>query len=135
MDAKKVNIKVIFAILALLIVGMYALIKIQLTDFVPEPRKAPIGSNIEISQLELQPDWKFTRGEYGNTFITGVVKNTGKAVSYAQITFTLLDKSNNQVGTALANINNLEANGKWKFRAICLNEDVSSAKLDKLAYR
>ncbi|MCB6475554.1 FxLYD domain-containing protein [Emergencia timonensis] len=54
--------------------------------------------------------------------ISGKVKNmTGKELSYAQIEFTIYDADGAQVGTALANINNLEKDGVWKFKAISLD--------------
>lgn len=75
-------------------------------------------------------DWEFARGEYGNVSIVGHVKNSsGKQYSYAQVTFNLYDKSGSQVGTALANINNLEAGGTWKFEAGVLQDSVKTAKL------
>ena len=48
-----------------------------------------------------------------------------------QVTYNLYDKDGVQLGTALANINNLEANGTWKFKAIGTGEgsQVASYKL------
>jgi hypothetical protein len=58
----------------------------------------------------------------GNDFsitITGTVENrSGRKLKYAQITFNLYDEEGAQVGTALANINNLEPGGTWKFKAV-----------------
>lgn len=58
--------------------------------------------------------------EYGMSYnIEGSIKNnTDKQYSYVQVTFNLYDSDGAQIGTALANINNLEANGLWKFKAI-----------------
>jgi len=51
--------------------------------------------------------------------ITGTVVNRrGKNLRYVQITYKLYDESGAQVGTALANINNLEPGGTWKFEAV-----------------
>lgn len=57
---------------------------------------------------------------YGISYtIEGSIKNnTNKQYSYVQVTFNLYDSEGAQIGTALANINNLEANGLWKFKAI-----------------
>ena len=71
-------------------------------------------------------DGKFTlvsdegnKDTYGYITITGEIKNnTNKLYTYAQVTFTLYDESGAQVGTAMDNINNFEANGTWKFKAI-----------------
>ncbi|WP_278308467.1 FxLYD domain-containing protein [Paraclostridium sordellii] len=64
--------------------------------------------------------------------MTGVIKNnSGRDCTYVQVTFNLYDTDGNQVGTALANINNLEKDGTWKFKAMGMNVDgqVSSYKL------
>ena len=70
---------------------------------------------------------------YGfSTYISGVVKNnTSKKYSYVQITFALFDKDGNKVGTALANVNSLDAGETWKFEAIAL-KDFSTYKLDEI---
>ncbi len=84
------------------------------------------------SDLELL-DWKITTGEYGNTTITGRVKNNkSRELSYAQIQFNLYDASGAQVGTAMANVNNLEPNGIWKFEAVCLEDNFKTAKFKEL---
>lgn len=68
-------------------------------------------------------------------YITGVVRNnSGKDCSYAQITYNLYDKDGNQVGTAMDNINNLEKDGTWKFKALAFaeNGDIASYKLAEI---
>jgi hypothetical protein len=50
--------------------------------------------------------------------ITGIVENRrGHTVKYAQISFNLYDADHAQIGSAFANINGLEAGGKWHFKA------------------
>lgn len=73
--------------------------------------------------------WDFTNdGTY--RYIEGIVQNKGtKKANYAQITFTLYDAQNNQVGTTLANTNNLEPNGTWKFKTMMIDGEVASAKI------
>lgn len=58
--------------------------------------------------------------QYGISYtIEGTIKNnTDKQYSYVQVTFNLYDANGAQIGTALDNINNLEANGLWKFKAL-----------------
>lgn len=83
--------------------------------------------------LELMED-KVERDEYGNRYIVGTVKNNrNRKYSYAQITFTLHDESGAQVGTALDNINNLEAGGVWRFKAVVLEDNASKYKLSELS--
>jgi hypothetical protein len=87
----------------------------------------------ETSGLELQKGWKFTTGKYGNSIITGTVKNnSSKTYSYAHITFGVYDKENAKIGTALANIDNLEANGSWKFEASVLQDNAYTVKLEEV---
>lgn len=69
------------------------------------------------------------------TYIKGVIKNnSGRDVSYAQITYTLYDKDGNQLGTAMDNINDLKKDGTWKFKAMGMNTDgeIASYELSEI---
>lgn len=70
--------------------------------------------------------------------ITGVAKNnTGKNLSYVQIEFSVYDSEGNNLGTAIANINNLGAGDTWRFEATLLgfpNTRPSSYKLAGVTY-
>ncbi|MGG7058277.1 FxLYD domain-containing protein [Clostridium nigeriense] len=69
------------------------------------------------------------------TYLKGVIKNnSGKDCSYVQVTFNLYDAEGNQIGTALDNINNLEADGTWKFKAMGIDVDgeIASYKLAEI---
>lgn len=58
----------------------------------------------------------------GMGYIEGEIKNnTDKNYSYVQVTFNLYDDSGAQTGTAMDNINNLEANGVWKYKAVAFS--------------
>ncbi|OUN85628.1 FxLYD domain-containing protein [[Collinsella] massiliensis] len=51
-------------------------------------------------------------------FIDGTLtNNTEDEVSYIQVEYNLYDADGAQVGTALANTNNLQPGGVWKFEA------------------
>lgn len=92
----------------------------------PQPTKP-------VADLELLTGWDWKIGKYGNKLIAGEVhNNTTRQYRYAQITFKLYDDSGAQVGTALANINSLEANGTWKFEAAVLTDNATTASLDSL---
>lgn len=66
-------------------------------------------------------------------YIEGTVKNnTDRSFSYAQITFNLYDKDGAQVGTAMDNISNLDANGTWKIKAIGMADNIASYKLAEI---
>ena len=68
----------------------------------------------------LQDGHKGYTDEYGMSYyIEGSIKNnTSKQYSYVQVTFNLYDLDGAQIGSAMSNINNLEANGLWKFKAL-----------------
>ena len=52
-------------------------------------------------------------------YITGTLtNNTDGQVSYIQVEYNLYDADGAQVGTALANTNNLQSGGVWKFEAV-----------------
>ena len=74
---------------------------------------------------------RMTEDGIGSTYIEGEIKNnTNKQYSYVQVSFNLYDSKGNQLGTALANINNLDSNATWKYKAIGLTtEKVTSYKL------
>ena len=57
------------------------------------------------------------------TYVVGTIKNnTNKNYSYVQVEINLYDAEGNLVGSTLDNINNLEANGTWKFKAMATSE-------------
>lgn len=71
-----------------------------------------------------------TESDGYNSYIVGVVQNnTDKDYSYVQVEINLYDKDGVQVGSTLDNTNNLEGGGKWKFKAIILDDDVASYKI------
>ena len=70
------------------------------------------SSRFEISETTTSSDGY-------STYIEGTITNkTNHKMSYVQVVFNLYDKDGAQIGTAMDNINNLEANGKWKFKAM-----------------
>jgi len=82
---------------------------------------------LNVSDLEL------ARGQYGVKTVTGILENTNnKEYSYVQVEINLYDKDGVQVGSTLANANNLEANGKWRFQAPVLENNVATAKLKEI---
>lgn len=83
------------------------------TPTVSDKAKAP---DLEVVEHSVQK-------ETYSTNIVGVVKNnTSKQYTYVQVEINLYDDSGAQVGSTLANANNLEPNGTWKFKAITLEE-------------
>ena len=77
--------------------------------------------------------WRLTTGQFGNKIITGVAtNNTDQQVSYAQIEFNVYDTSDNQVGSTITNITNLEPHGKWEFQAPVIEDSATKVKLKKV---
>lgn len=74
--------------------------------------------------------------EYGVAYyVEGYIQNnTDKDYSYIQVTFTTYDSEGNTIGSCLDNNSSLEANGRWKFKAICLDdvENIASYKLNDI---
>ena len=70
---------------------------------------APTGLRVESAR------WGYADG---SRCVEGVVINhTKKRLDYASINYPLFDSSGAQVGSALANINQLEVGAHWKFQA------------------
>ena len=64
--------------------------------------------------------------------ISGVYTNkAGKDLNYVQVSYSLFDADGNQIGTALANTNNLADGGTWKFEAFgsAAVDEVASSKI------
>jgi N-acetylmuramoyl-L-alanine amidase CwlA len=67
---------------------------------------------------------------YSSKYIAGTVKNnTNKQYSYVQVEINLYDDAGNQVGSTLANANNLEPGGTWKFKAPIIEEKATKYKV------
>ncbi|MBE6822839.1 MAG: zinc ribbon domain-containing protein [Ruminococcaceae bacterium] len=65
-----------------------------------------------------------------NAKITGsIVNKTDKEYGYLQVEINLYDASGAQLGSTLANVNNLEAKGTWKFEAYALKDGVKTVKV------
>lgn len=93
------------------------------SEAVEEPEKA---------DLELI-DAQAVTGDYGVRSIVGTVKNnTDKEYSYVQIEINLYDDSGAQVGSTLANANNLEPGGTWKFEAVILEDNATEFKVKEI---
>ena len=75
------------------------------------------------------------RGEI-NSFslnITGTLLNASdREYGYVQITFELFDDTEAKIGTALANVNDLSPNQRWRYEAIGFEDNASSYRLSEL---
>lgn len=93
-------------------------------------------TTIKVEDLELEDGHKGYPDEIGFAYyIEGYIKNNkDRDYSYVQISFNAYDADGNTVGSCLANNSGLEANGRWKFKAICSGDanSIASYKLDKI---
>lgn len=93
------------------------------------------GTKDTKAKYEFVEEPVLTEGGGGVYYIEGVMKNnTSMDKEYVQVVFTLYDADGNNVGTALANITNLKADGTWKFKAmgVVTNSEVETFELDKV---
>lgn len=76
----------------------------------------------------LEANWCYS--EYGTKSICGIIlNNTASQKSYVHVTINLYDASGIQIGSTLANVNNVEPGSKWKFKAPVLYENATSYKI------
>ena len=86
--------------------------------------------------LTLEEGYKGSLDEYGSFYyIEGYIKNnTDKEYDYVSVEFTTYDAEGNILGSCYDNNSGLEANGRWKFKASCLEdvENIASFKLKEI---
>jgi hypothetical protein len=84
----------------------------------------PLASEPTLHLVKLGKCWN---DEIGISHVSGLaINNTGRDLSYAQVTIRLLDSSGSQVGSALANTNNLPAGATWRFVAMGAGEGATT---------
>ncbi len=108
-NTKKIWIGVVgFAILLAIIIGIVVGLGGE---------SSPTGkSKLDISNVSMSVEYNEYLGY--SAVIKGTAKNTsGRNYSYASVEFSVYDASGNNLGTALANINNLGSGDTWRFEA------------------
>lgn len=125
-SSKLLKVLIIFVIIIVCIVGCVSACSKGVSDAIDEATN-------DAKNLKLDGDVTTTKDDYGiSYYIEGYIKNdSDKAFSYVQVTYTTYDENGNTLGTCLDNNSGLEANGRWKFKAIC-TADVSSISNYKL---
>ena len=89
-------------------------------------QSGPNYNGFEVSNTDFQQE------QYA-TYITGTVKNTkNRTYKYVQVEINLYDGSGAQVGSTMANTNNLEPGGVWKFKAIALQDEATNFKIKEI---
>lgn len=111
--------------LLLVIVGPCILIR------TPPAKRAPALEDPQPQQPRFSvSDFRWESSQYGNRYLIGTLtSNTGKTYSYVQVEINLYDQSGAQVGSTLANVNNLEPYAAWKFRAPVLEDRAKDARV------
>src|SRR5207248_8193500 len=74
-----------------------------------------------------------TTGRFGGKITGTVVNRRNRKLKYVQISFILYDESGAQVGTALANVNDLEPGGRWNFEATSFGKNFRTYKFSELS--
>lgn len=70
------------------------------------------------------------KGEFGEKSAVGTItNNTDSEFKYVQVEINLYDKDGAQVGSTMANINNLAPKAKWKFSAPIIEDGVTKAEI------
>lgn len=87
------------------------------------------------ADLTLDDGWEMDDSDGFAVYVRGYVSNnTDEAVTdYVQITFDALDKDGANLGTCIDNTNTIDANGKWKFEAICLEDDIAKVRFKEIS--
>lgn len=97
-------------------------------------KKEETKSDKPADKLTLEKGWKFHKDPYV-PYVTGTVhNNTDQEINtYVEITFDALDGDGANVGTCLANTETIDANGNWKFKAICDGDNIKTVRLKELS--
>lgn len=84
--------------------------------------------------MTLDDGWKIDKSNQYLTKVVGTVSNnSNQAINgYIQITFSGLDASGANVGDCLANANTVDANGKWKFEAMCSGQNIETVRFKEI---
>ena len=128
----KVALGVIIGFVVLM-VGCAALFSTGVDTATEMETETKVENNSAEAKYEFVEEPKMVEKDY-STYIVGTIKNnSGMEKGYIEVTFTLYDADGNNIGTALANTNNLKDGGTWKFEAIALENDVKSFELDEVS--
>lgn len=93
-----------------------------------------MSPNADAKKYLIVEDVDWASDELGLRSIVGTVRNTSNSsYSYAQVSFNLYDSADNLVGNTIANVQNLEPKGTWKFRAIVFEKRATKAKLKDIS--
>ncbi len=99
-------------------------------------KKEQTGTTTKEENLVLEDGHSGSLDEFGAFYyVEGYVKNNSdKDYEYVDIEFTAYDSEGNTLGSCYDNTSSLEANGRWKFKASCIDETdkIASYKLKEI---
>ena len=130
----RVTIGVVVGIAGLIGIGLYVANSASKSPAAASVTPTPSPAPAPQVDLELVGKPNGVINEFGYMTITGRVKNnSSKNYAYAQITFIVTNNAGEQVGSALGNINNLQAGSTWKFSAVSLAHGGTRFKLGSIS--
>lgn len=123
-------------IAALVVVAIIVIIIIAVVAGTYHVAKTVENNTVGITSSSWQDKFDVSNLQLGDAdaagiqHVTGTLTNkTTKQYGYLQVEINEYDASGAQVGSTLANVNNLEAKGTWKIDAITTSQNVKSVKL------
>ena len=125
--------KIIFLIFAFIII----LAAIGSCGDDAKPTTQVVNQPVTQTAKEEKPDLELLESKKMNKdslrYVVGKIKNnSNKQYSYVQVEINLYDNNDNQVGSTLANVNNLEPGGTWKFEALIFEEKATKYKIKEI---
>jgi hypothetical protein len=92
--------------------------------FQPQAPNKGVSTGLSVSGARIKS------GEFNVRSVVGTVKNTAtKTYGYVQVSINLYDASGKQVGSTMANVNNLEPGTSWDFEAVILEDSATTFKV------
>lgn len=89
----------------------------------------PAGTEENQSLQDLELVDHSTESDGGLRYVVGHIKNnTEKTYAYVQVSINLYNDGT-QVGSTLANVNNLEPGGTWEFKALISQDSATEYKI------
>lgn len=86
-----------------------------------KPIPAPKNSLELVGNVTMTSSGSFGYYTYS---IEGILKNvSGKRLDYAQVAFVIYYMAGNNIGSAFDNVNYIDVNGTWKFKAMYFGEE------------
>lgn len=131
---RKLPLPVLIGIIILVFIILVVACSTGDTDSSDSKKNEKVNTTTE-TKLKLEDGYKGHKEDFGY-YIEGYVKNdSSKSYEYVSVEFTAYNKNGDIVDTCLDNNSGLEPNGRWKFKAMCLEDtdNIASFKLKELS--